>query len=392
VPDRVPVVLSASVFHYKYAGISPSAAFYDPASYKEPIVRTLLDFEPDAIYITTNSLSGLALEILGDKQYIVPGGPNRSVQSIQWREMEIMKDTEYDLFITDPSDYVLKYYLPRRYEALSSLAKLPSLPSIIGAYNPLLQLPGFISPEIIQAFETLSKAGREQAKFKQWRMEISEMVGMPLFVYSGGLNEPPFDLFVSYLRGMHGTMIDMFKRPEKLLTALERALEWQIARVAPASPEERGRIVPGGGNHCQSEEFLSKKQFETFVWPTWKKSLLTTINLGFIPRPWLQGKNDDRMEYFLELPKGKVCIYFEKIDMARAKEILGDHLCIAGNVPTALLWGGSPTEVEDYCKNLIKVCGKNGGFILTSSCSIDDAKPANVKAMIDSVKKYGRHD
>jgi uroporphyrinogen-III decarboxylase len=91
------------------------------------------------------------------------------------------------------------------------------------------------------------------------------------------------------------------------------------------------------------------------------------------------------------LPKGKVFFHFEKIDMARAKAILGGHLCIAGDVPPALLWGGSPQEVEDYCKNLIKVCGKGGGFMLISASSLDDAKPANVKAMMDSVKKYGRY-
>ena len=74
--------------------------------------------------------------------------------------------------------------------------------------------------------------------------------------------------------------------------------------------------------------------------------------------------------------------------MVRAKEVLGGHVCIMGNVPSSLLQIGSPQEVEDYCKNLIKVCGKGGGFILTNGSSIDEAKPANVKAMVDSVKKY----
>ncbi|MFC2070885.1 uroporphyrinogen decarboxylase family protein, partial [Chloroflexota bacterium] len=96
-----------------------------------------------------------------------------------------------------------------------------------------------------------------------------------------------------------------------------------------------------------------------------------------------------RLEYLLELPKGKVVCHFEHMDMARAKEVLGDHLCIMGNVPSSLLQVGSPQDVEEYCKNLIKVCGKGGGFILTHGSSIDEAKPENVKVMVDSVKKYG---
>ncbi len=30
-----------------------------------------------------------------------------------------------------------------------------------------------------------------------------------------------------------------------------------------------------------------------------------------------------------------------------------------------------------------------GGFILTNGSSIDEAKPENIRAMVDSVKKYG---
>ena len=74
--------------------------------------------------------------------------------------------------------------------------------------------------------------------------------------------------------------------------------------------------------------------------------------------------------------------------MVRAKEVLGDHACIMGNVPPGLLQVGSPQEVEEYCKKLIKVCGKGGGFILANGSAMDTARPANVKAMIDSVKKF----
>ena len=39
--------------------------------------------------------------------------------------------------------------------------------------------------------------------------------------------------------------------------------------------------------------------------------------------------------------------------------------------------------------NGIKVIGKNGGFILGPGSAIDYARPENIKAMVDSVKKYG---
>jgi len=80
---------------------------------------------------------------------------------------------------------------------------------------------------------------------------------------------------------------------------------------------------------------------------------------------------------------------FEKTDMFKAKEVLGGHICIQGNVPPTLLEVGSPQDVEEYCKKLIKVCGKSGGFILSAGSAIDQSKPENIKAMVDSAKKYG---
>ncbi len=48
-----------------------------------------------------------------------------------------------------------------------------------------------------------------------------------------------------------------------------------------------------------------------------------------------------------------------------------------------------PQEVEAYCEKLIKEIGANGGFILSSGCDIPiDAKPENVKAMLQSVLKF----
>ena len=121
-----------------------------------------------------------------------------------------------------------------------------------------------------------------------------------------------------------------------------------------------------------------------------KKAALFNINeLGYVFTPFFEGVWDKRLEYLLELPKAKVVFHCEKTDIFKAKEVLGGHMCIQGGVPPTLLECGSPQEVEEHCKKLIKVVGKGGGFILGAGSSIDCAKPANIKAMVDSVKKYG---
>lgn len=60
-----------------------------------------------------------------------------------------------------------------------------------------------------------------------------------------------------------------------------------------------------------------------------------------------------------------------------------------GDVPAALLKLGEPDEVDEYCRRLITEVGSDGGFILSSGCTVPiDAKPENVSAMLQSVKRY----
>jgi uroporphyrinogen-III decarboxylase len=192
---------------------------------------------------------------------------------------------------------------------------------------------------------------------------------------------------------MLGAMLDMYRCPEKLLAACDKILEWRIERSTPAKPKVKGDMVRGGGAplHRGSDGFMSIPQFEKFYWPGLKKALMVAIDLGYTTSSFCEGIWDERLEYWLEIPRGKAILRFEKTDLFKANKILGNHHCIQGGVPPILLEVASPSEVEDYCKKLIKVCGKNGGFILSPGSSIDGAKPANLKAMIETARKYGRY-
>jgi uroporphyrinogen-III decarboxylase len=63
---------------------------------------------------------------------------------------------------------------------------------------------------------------------------------------------------------------------------------------------------------------------------------------------------------------------------------------LAGNVPLSLLFGGSLSEEEEYCKKLKQVCRKNDGFIFTTSTTgCGEIKIENITEMIYPVDKYG---
>ena len=80
---------------------------------------------------------------------------------------------------------------------------------------------------------------------------------------------------------------------------------------------------------------------------------------------------------------------FDETDMIKAKDIVGDTLCMFGNVPTSMLKLGTPDDIRDCVKNLIDTAGKGGGYIMGNGAFFDEAKPENVKALVDATKEYG---
>ena len=396
VPDRVPVLFGGTYPACAYAGLPFSSVYYDALAWKSAHKRLLVDFEPDG-YGNITSGAGTALDVLDSNYNFHPGGRLPENIPHQINEQEYMTEDEYDHFLFDPSDYIVRRWLPRVFNSMKPLADLPPLMGL--GTNMASTTTIFTSPEFEQFARAMKKAGEEQEKWDKAVGDFNEemaSLGFPQdpFWRGGGGVQPPFSGFSNSFRGFRGVVMDMFRRPDKLKAALEKFLEFRIAQAKPAVHQEgKPAIGRSGESHRVSDEFLSKKQFEEFIWPNWKRAIQTTFDLGYdVVSMLFEGRRDNQLEYLTEFPRGTFYIRVQDTDMFLAKEILGDRACLAGNVPISLLCAGSPSEVEEYCKKLIQTCGKNGGFILTTSTTgYGETKPENVKAMIDSVEKYGRY-
>jgi len=142
--------------------------------------------------------------------------------------------------------------------------------------------------------------------------------------------------------------------------------------------------------HKGADSFMSVRQFEKFYWPTFRKLLLGCINEGCVPMMVIDGSyNEARLKIISELPRASAIWTMEKTDIFKAKEILGDSACIAGNVTAAQLYTQSPQFIKEYCRKLIEVCGKGGGYILSLGSSIDKCDPAGLHAIIEAAQEYG---
>ncbi len=394
VPDRIPFQLFAGYFSGRYCDIPFSSVYYDYAKWRAANIRTITELEPDVYWAEGAALSGKALEVLRPLQIRWPGfnvPPNLSHQMV---ELEPMKAEDYEDLLSDPSDYIVRTYLSRVMESAAPMAKLAPLRSLSGPWGVAPFLAQFTRPEMVEMLEKFRKAAELQAKWQSQSSNLEEEMtglGFPSYCTPRMMAPAPFDMISDFLRGMRGAMLDMYRLPDKLIEACEMLCRQTIKTIkASPAPEDGSVKRVFMALHRGSDGFMSLQQFEKFYWPTLKKVILALIDAGWTPCPFFEGTWDQRLEYLRELPKGKVLCHFSQTDPKKAKAVLGGHLCFMIDVPGFLLKAGTVPEVEDHCRNLIKVCGKDGGFIMTATC-LDEASPANVRAMVNVTKSFGRY-
>jgi uroporphyrinogen-III decarboxylase len=387
-PDRVPVVFNPGHIPARYSGYTVRDVMYDAEKLTKAWEKYIHDFELDVLPGAGLVRCGKILDILESKMYKWPGHGLPDDCAAQYIEAEYLKADEWDAFNRDPSDFHFRTYLPRIYGAVEPFRKLPPLQSIGGIHGGL---SSFGDPEVQDAFEAFRKAGEEEAK---WRKVISEVdrkgleSGLPPFSRGFVGGGAPLDSIGATLRGTAGTIMDMFKQPERLTEYMEHTVPETIQR-STAMSNATGVPVVFMPLHRGADGFMSEKQFLTFYWPYLRRVILGCAEEGLVPVLFAEGGYNTRLEIIKDLPKGKVIWHFDQTDMTRAKEILGDYACIMGNIPSSLLVTGRPDDIKASCRKLIETAGKGGGYIMAPGAAADDTKVENLKAMFEAAKEYG---
>ncbi|MDH3233016.1 MAG: hypothetical protein OEQ29_05785 [Alphaproteobacteria bacterium] len=392
-PDRVPFSFFTHFWTATYCGHTFEELMYDGDKYTSSLRKALDDLQPDtfaALHI--NIVIGQTMETMGYKQLEWPGHGTDPNVGYQYIDKEYMKPEEYDDYLFDPTGFFLRTYLPRVATAYEAFAKLPDFPTLY--YLKLIRATGaFTRPDLIEAFQTLAEAGRPMeammGELKRFAVEAKE-AGFPQSIGSGAA--APFDHFADYLRGSKGAMLDMFRHRDKLLEAMDKAavlIARDAVRSGKGNPFSKQVFIP---LHWGLDGFMSPEQFKTFFWPPLRKVMMTLIENGLNPQVLWEGDCESRLETIADVPPGTCVYWFERTDMAKAKAVLGDVVCLRGNVPPSVLNLGTPDDTDEYVKNLIKVAGKGGGLIVDGALGIpDEARPENVFAMAKAVRKYGAY-
>ncbi len=389
-PDRVPVILPAGYLPATYAGYSLKEVMYDYQKLADAWRKFNRDFQPDSFQGPGLVYPGRVIEKIGHKLHKWPGhGLPDNAPIYQFVEGIYMKPEEYDDFMANPTDYWLRVFLPRTETAFEAFQYLTPFNTVLT--NPLGWVMSFSRPDVRQAFRTLLEAGEEIAEWAKAVGEVSrEALAEGFCSFGGGMAGAPFDNLSDVLRGTQGIVMDMYRQPQKILETMERLVPIVIKTAVKGADMSLSPVVMMP-LHKGDKSFMSPKQFGTFYWPTLKKVLLGMIEEGLVPMPFAEGNYEPRLDIIKEMPRSSVVWYFEVMDMAKAKQTLGDVSCIAGNVPASLLVTSTPTMVKEACRRLIESCGKGGGYILTGAAGISKGNADNLRAMMDAAKEYGRY-
>jgi len=386
--DRVPIAPKVGFFYGTGFGINTYATLTDLRNVIPGIRAYCNEYNPDLAWAPAvyPALASLAL----DSNFIKVPGAEHGIglnESYQILDGEYMFEDEYKDFCFDPTHFIFTKWMPRRCNKLAGLAKLNFQDPI--EFGFFSELAAFADPEVQAALEALKEAGKHS---QDWLVAggmaaaAIEEEGVVLGPQMG--TTCPFDMLADSFRGMINTIVDVKERPDELLEAVNVMQELMLKNAlgGAIALNREYFLVP---LHMGVDEFMSPADYAKFYWPGLKALLMALIDNNITPYVFVEGNYNTRLEQLCDIPAGKVIYCFEKIDMKRAKEIVGKVACIGGHVNTATLMYSTADKVIDETKKLLDVYAPGGGFIMDISIPLDRCPKENLHAMFDTVLKYG---
>lgn len=393
-PDRVPRFFDAAGFVGQYSNVTKRQMFFDYDVAVQATNKVMDDFDMD-YQIAGEFYPGPLFNHMDYQSYRWPGTPKLADnQPFQAVDKEFMTVPEYDELIADPEAYLWKTYIPRVMPSFAGLAGWPTGLGFVEIPFAGPSFAGFANPQMVDALEKLKKAGELALEFLQASGRITARAqgvhGLPGCL--GGFSKVPLDFVGDTLRGTKQIMMDIRRRPEKLLAAID-AFTQPAIKLAVDMANMTGNPFIYIVMHKGADSFMSPKQFDEFYMPNFKALLMGLIEEGVVPFNFVEGGYNMRLDALAaaDIPAKTTLWRFDQTEMAAAKEKVGPWGAIGGNVPSSAFATGTPEDMDAHVKALLQTCAPGGGYFLTSGANIDEARPDVVHAFLAAGKKYGTY-
>ncbi|MBW2104340.1 MAG: uroporphyrinogen decarboxylase family protein [Deltaproteobacteria bacterium] len=194
----------------------------------------------------------------------------------------------------------------------------------------------------------------------------------------------PFS-FAARIYGTENTAMATLENPDGLLRLIRFSTDliWSILEPILEHDDILGANL---SDPVASGDLISPEGFRTFSAPFLKDLVERIRSKGKYPMIHICGDTTPILEDVAEI--GPACFSLEsKVDLHRAKEVLGGKVCVAGNVaPTGAFLSGTPEEVIREGKACIEAWGDGGGFVLTLGCDFPKNVPLENALALMSLK------
>ncbi len=356
-PDRVPVGPLLDHFAATYAGVTNAELMTEGDKRIAAVIKTATELGPWDITFLADTANATLLQMGVAAPIKLPGRDLPATSIHQFQEIEFLK----------PDDYAL----------LERKGVIRFLIDVMGRLNPAWKgLRG-----CMPLMKTLLEYRRHAGMVKAAGIEVAAG-----FIHPGVLYE-----YFSLGRGITAMSADTYRRKDAIISA-GKVWAKGMAGLAITAANMIGVPRVFIGMSRSSPDFISRRNFEELVLPDLEYTINRLVDAKITPILHCDTNWTRFFDVFKRFPARRCILELDgKSDIFKAKEILGGHMCIMGDVPAELLALGTRDAVLGYCRRLIETVGRVGGFILSSGCSIPaNARVENVRALYEAAEEWGR--
>jgi len=272
----------------------------------------------------------------------------------QIREREVMTAADYDFLCAEGYQSLFRKLLPRITDVHEFDHLMTEMPQNQSAFAAVMAGAGF--------------------------MELASAFLVP---------QVPFEI-LSGMRMLKNLLHDSYRDPGKVKAASDRILEDEMESASIIYAREEISSLGGWiGGWNGAPVMLAPKLWSELIWPYLKKAGYFMLEKGKVPVFHLDQCWDREIERFTDFPSGSIALHTDgTTNLVRARRILGDKVCLLGDVPAALLACGTPGQVEEYVLRLIDSVGPVG-LIVCPGCDAPHNTPfENFIAMVSAVNRW----
>jgi uroporphyrinogen decarboxylase len=242
-------------------------------------------------------------------------------------------------------------------------------------------------PADLDALSIPSVQDQRIALYVDAARRIQEAIGQQVPV---SLNvRSPFSTAAN-LRGTEELLRDLIYRPDFAHRLLRFALDATLPVLEAAA---HLGIRFGSSDPVASGSLISPKHFREFAQPYERELMQTMERLSGYPALLHICGNTKKVWTDMAATGAGFLSLDDVVDLATAKESIGDRTILVGNVkPTESMYLGSPEEVRQDVRNCIAAAGDSPrGFMLAVGCGLPiHTRPENVHALIAATREFGQ--